>query len=62
MRDVIWTIIVVWVLYKIIGAFRSQNVFVFNKHEHYHNKQKNENEKLNQDKNNQEFSDYEEIK
>jgi hypothetical protein len=61
MRDVIWTLIIVWVIYKIIGAFRSHNVFVYNKHEHYHNKNNNAKEKLS-DKKDQEFSDYEEIK
>ena len=38
MRDVIWTIIVVWVLYRLYNAFLSGNrkTVVFQKHEHHH--------------------------
>ena len=36
MRDVIWTIIAVWVIYRIYMALRSSSVHVFQKHEHHH--------------------------
>jgi hypothetical protein len=43
MRDVIWTIIIIWVVYKIIDIFRStsaRKTVVFNKNEtHYHSTQ-----------------------
>ncbi len=41
MRDVIWTIIIIWVVYKLIDLFRGASVkktFVYNKYE-YHNSQ-----------------------
>jgi hypothetical protein len=43
MRDVIWTIIIIWVVYKIIGIFRSSSAkktVIFNKYEtHNHTTQ-----------------------
>jgi len=38
MRDVIWTIIVVWVLYRLYNAFFSgdRKTVVYQKHEHHH--------------------------
>ena len=38
MRDVIWTIIVVWVLYRLYNAFfsGSKRTVVYQKHEHHH--------------------------
>lgn len=44
MRDVIWTIIIIWVVYKIVGMFRAVNTvkktFVYNKYEtHNHSTQ-----------------------
>ena len=38
MRDVIWTIIVVWVLYRLYNAFfsGSRKTVVYQKHEHHH--------------------------
>lgn len=37
MRDVIWTIIVVWVVYRIWEAIKSSRVYIYQKHEHNHN-------------------------
>ena len=37
MRDVIWTIIAVWVIYRIYQAIRNSRVYVYQKHEHQHN-------------------------
>ncbi len=44
MRDVIWTIIIIWVVYKIVGMFRGvspvKKTFVYNKYEtHEHTTQ-----------------------
>ncbi|MDZ4666222.1 MAG: DUF4834 family protein [Bacteroidota bacterium] len=43
MRDVIWTIIIIWVIYKIVGMFRSvsavKKTFVYNKHETHNHTQ-----------------------
>lgn len=36
MRDVIWTIIAVWVVYQIYRVVRSSRVYVYQKNEHYH--------------------------
>lgn len=39
MRDVIWTIIIIWVVYKLVDIFRSTTVkktFVYNKYESHH--------------------------
>ena len=36
MRDVIWTIIIIWVVYKIVGMFRGASVkktVIYNKYE-----------------------------
>lgn len=43
MRDVIWTIIIIWVVYKLVDLFRGTSVkktFVYNKYE-YHNTSQN---------------------
>jgi hypothetical protein len=37
MRDVIWTIIVVWVVYRIYEAIKSSRVYIYNRNEHTHN-------------------------
>lgn len=41
MRDVIWTIIIIWVVYKIVGMFRGASLkktVIYNKYEtHNHN-------------------------
>lgn len=37
MRDVIWTIIAVWVVYQIYRIITASRVHVYQKHEHYHN-------------------------
>jgi hypothetical protein len=36
MRDVIWTIITVWLVYRIYSAFSNRKTIVFQKHEHHH--------------------------
>ncbi|MCD6067353.1 MAG: hypothetical protein K0S33_2179 [Bacteroidetes bacterium] len=36
MRDVIWTIIGIWVFYKLYTAFVSRNSTVYQKNEHHH--------------------------
>ena len=40
MRDVIWTIIVVWVVYQIYRAIKSTRVNVFQNNQHNYNAQK----------------------
>lgn len=43
MRDVIWTIIIIWVVYKLVDLFRGTSVkktFVYNKYE-YHSSAQN---------------------
>lgn len=40
MRDVIWTIIVVWVVFRIYQAIKSSRVYVYQKHEHHYNNPK----------------------
>ena len=73
MRDVIWTLIVVWVIYKIVNALKGGNTYVFNKHTHHHHSKKegeikinnpqiNTKSKNNNTKNDGEYVDYEEIK
>jgi len=37
MRDVIWTIIAVWVVYRIYNAIKSSRVYIYQRHEHNHN-------------------------
>ena len=37
MRDVIWTIIAVWVVYRIYEAIKSSKVHIYQRHEHTHN-------------------------
>jgi hypothetical protein len=47
MRDVIWTIIIIWVVYKLVDLFRGTSVkktFVYNKYE-YHNASQNKSSK-----------------
>ena len=38
MRDVIWTLIVVWVVYRLYNAFSNsgKRTVVYEKHEHHH--------------------------
>jgi hypothetical protein len=36
MRDVIWTIIIVWLVYRIYSAFSNRKTIVFQKHDHHH--------------------------
>ncbi len=76
MRDVIWTIIVVWVVYRIYEAIKSSKVYIYQKHEHNHNyntrkegevkidatsQQQHTERKPNSDKGG-EYVDYEEVK
>ena len=37
MRDVIWTIIAVWVIYRIYEAIKASKVYIYQKHEHHYN-------------------------
>lgn len=37
MRDVIWTIIAVWVVYRIYEAIKSSKVYIYQKQDHTHN-------------------------
>ena len=73
MRDVIWTIIIVWLVYKIYNAFKGSKTYVFNKHEHHHHYEKegsvkidpntiHSNTKKSNNKGEGEYVDYEEIK
>ncbi len=34
MRDVIWTIIAIWVIYQVYKVIRSSRVYVYQKHDH----------------------------
>jgi uncharacterized protein DUF4834 len=76
MRDVIWTIIVIWVVYRIYEAIKSSKVYIYQKHEHNHNyntrkegevkintasQQHHTERKPNSDKGG-EYVDYEEVK
>lgn len=67
MRDVFWTILAVWLVYKVYNALKG-NTYVYQKHEHYHNhsgeegKVTIENTKKNTTKGDEEYTDYEEIK
>jgi len=36
MRDVIWTIIIVWFVYRIYYSFSNRKNIVFQKHDHHH--------------------------
>jgi hypothetical protein len=40
MRDVIWTIIAVWVIYRIYEAIKASKVYIYQKHEHHYNARK----------------------
>jgi hypothetical protein len=45
MRDLIWTIIIIWAVFKIISFFKSTAVkktFVYQKHEYHQHQQKPE--------------------
>ena len=75
MRDVIWTIIAVWVVYRIYEAIKSSRVYIYQKHEHNYstsqregdvkidakNQEHNTERKPNSDKGG-EYVDFEEIK
>jgi hypothetical protein len=72
MRDVIWTIIAIWVFYRIYQAIRASRVYVYQKHEHNYNSQQEDKvrvekkplhteKKPNSDKGG-EYVDFEEIK
>ncbi len=68
MRDVFWTILAIWVIWKIYSAFKGSKTFVFQKHDHFHGEQnthqskdfteQNSKKKVDDD----EFTPYEEIK
>ena len=72
MRDVIWTIILVWLVYRIVNAVRGSGNIVINKHDHHHHYNSERKIKIdstgktgNGKKNNNsegEYVDYEEIK
>jgi len=74
MRDVVWTIIVIWVVWKIIDSIKARTV-VFQRHEHHHHNasaQREGNVSIDQSnvrkpnrpvqKDDGEYVDYEEIK
>ncbi|MGZ3863240.1 MAG: hypothetical protein ACXVPN_12535 [Bacteroidia bacterium] len=72
MRDVIWTIIAVWVIYRIYQAISASRVNIYQKHDHHYNSGGNEDVKVdkkpmqnerkpNSDKGG-EYVDFEEIK
>lgn len=44
MRDVIWTIIAIWVIYQVYKVIRSSRVYVYQKNEHSHNSQSSQKE------------------
>jgi len=50
MRDVIWTIIAILVVYQIYKVIKSSRCFVYQKHVHYHNAPKEGEIKINQAK------------
>ncbi len=70
MRDVFFTIMVVWLVYKIYNSLKSAKTVVFQKHEHHHYKneegkvsvQQNGPAKNKTTANEGEYVDYEEIK
>lgn len=41
MRDVIWTIIAIWVVYQVYRVIKSSRVYVHQQHNHHHNTQQN---------------------
>lgn len=72
MRDVIWTIIIVWVIYRIYQAISVSKINVYQKHDHHYNTSKegevkidkeplHTDKKPNSDKGG-EYVDFEEIK
>lgn len=69
MRDVIWTLIIVWLIYRIFSAFSNKKSVVYQKHEHHHydkegkvNVEPNPNKKSKTKIDDTEYTDYEEIK
>ena len=75
MRDVIWTIITIWVVYRIYEAIKSSKVYIFQKHDHHYqstsqkegdikidaNTSQSQERKPNSDKGG-EYVDFEEVK
>lgn len=69
MRDVIWTLIIVWLIYKVFSAFNNRKSYVYQKHEHHHydkegtiNVDSNPGKKTKSKIDDSEYTDYEEIK
>lgn len=72
MRDVIWTIIAVWVIYRIYQAISRSKVYVYQKHDHHYNSTKEKEIKIDKEPGQQvrkpnsdkggEYVDFEEIK
>jgi len=66
MRDVIWTVIIVWLIYRIYNGIKGSRTYVFQKHEHYHAPKQEEGkvtiEKKTVGGKDDDFADYEEIK
>ena len=68
MRDIIWTIIIVWLVHRIYSSFSNRKTVVFQKHDHHHyknNEVKTNNtqqQKTNSKLNDIEDVDFEEIK
>jgi len=48
MRDVIWTIIAIWVIYQVYKVIKSSRVYVYQKHDHYHTNPKEGEVKIDQ--------------
>ena len=40
MRDVIWTIIAVWVIYRVYEAIKASKVYIYQRNEHNYHSQK----------------------
>ena len=70
MRDVFFTIMVVWLVYRIYNSIKGSKTFIFQKHEHHHYKNEEGKVKIKQAESKKqtttadegEYVDYEEIK
>ncbi len=68
MRDIIWTIIIVWLVHRIYSSFSNRKTVVFQKYDHHHYKNDEvktnttQQQKTNSKLNNIEDVDFEEIK
>ncbi|MFY8184832.1 MAG: hypothetical protein ACOVLD_02080 [Bacteroidia bacterium] len=69
MSDVIWTLIIVWLIFRVFSAFSNRKSHEYQKHEHHHyykegtiNVDTNPNKKPKSKIDDTEYTDYEEIK